>query len=79
MSKSVEDDPHFISGWDQFGLTSMTLDDAEIHWPSALVEILKHLSADKFYIVEDGTRIVSRQGMVGKPSRITGTEIQRVQ
>jgi len=57
----------------------MTLDDAEIHWPSGALETLKHLSADKVCIVEEGTRIVSRQDMLGRPSRITGTETRRVQ
>jgi len=53
------------------------LDDP--HGYFELGPISTNLSADKVCIVEEGTRIVSRQDMLGKPSRIIGTEIRRVQ
>ena len=63
-----------------FGLgMAETLDEAESKMAFRRGRNLKHYSAEKFHIVEEGLRIVSGQDMLAKPPRITGTGIGRVQ
>jgi enediyne biosynthesis protein E4 len=44
-----------------FGLGSATqIDSVEIRWPSGMTDVVKNFSADKFYGVQEGKGIVSK-------------------
>jgi hypothetical protein len=54
-----------------FGLVSHEqLDRAEIIWPSGKVEMLTNLEADRFYVVREGSGVISsKPAEAGKATR----------
>lgn len=80
MSKSVGlDDPHGYAG---LGAVGTDLGDPRSSQDSPACRCGRNSGTTypaKFHIAEEGTRIVSRQGALGKPLGTNGTEIRSVQ